>query len=75
LATGQLTHAIYDRLIFNKIKKGLGFDQLRIMISGSAPLSNKVMIFYRIMLGVPVLEGYRQTEKAYLLNAALCEGD
>lgn len=64
IATGQLTHAIYDRLLFNKIKKALGFDQVRVMISGSAPLSAKVMNFYRIMLGIPVVEGYGQTENA-----------
>lgn len=67
LATGQLTHSVYDRLIFNKIKKGLGFDCLRSMVSGSAPLSKNVMNFYRVMLGIPVVEGYGQTE-----NAACC---
>ncbi|MGK3758254.1 MAG: long-chain acyl-CoA synthetase [Bacillariaceae sp.] len=64
---GQLTHAVYDRLMFNKIKKGLGLDCLRSVVSGSAPLSKTVMNFYRIMLGIPVVEGYGQTE-----NAACC---
>jgi long-chain acyl-CoA synthetase len=64
LATGELKHALYDRLIFNKIKKALGFDHIRVLVSGSAPLSRPVMNFYRIMLGVPVLEGYGQTEGA-----------
>ena len=32
------------------------------MISGSAPLSPKVMTFFRCLLGVPVVEGYGQTE-------------
>jgi len=67
LATGQLTHSFYDHILFNKIKKGLGFDCIRSMVSGSAPLSKTVMNFYRIMLGVPVVEGYGQTE-----NAACC---
>ena len=39
-------------------------DRLRVMISGSAPLSENVMIFFRCMLGVPVVEGYGQTEGA-----------
>ncbi|MGH7955052.1 MAG: AMP-binding protein [Gloeomargaritales cyanobacterium] len=34
------------------------------MISGSAPLSDTVMTFFRCMLGVPVVEGYGQTEGA-----------
>ena len=62
VATGQLKHAFYDRLIFNKIKKGLGMDCLRAAVSGSAPISKTVMNFYRVMLGVPVIEGYGQTE-------------
>ena len=32
------------------------------MCSGSAPLSPKVMTFFRCLLGVPVVEGYGQTE-------------
>lgn len=62
LATGAMKHSLYDRLIFNKIKKGLGMDCLRMMVSGSAPLSSSIMNFYRILLGVPVVEGYGQTE-------------
>jgi len=59
---GQLKHGLYDRLVFNKIKNGLGMDQLRIMISGSAPIGGTVMTFFRCMLGIPVVEGYGQTE-------------
>jgi len=64
VTNGELKHGLYDRLIFNKIKKGLGMDQLRMLVSGSAPLSKPVMLFYRIFLGVPVVEGYGQTEAA-----------
>jgi long-subunit acyl-CoA synthetase (AMP-forming) len=54
---GQLTHRLYDKLIFNKIKNALGFQHIRGMISGAAPLSDTVMIFFRILLSVPILEG------------------
>ena len=64
LMNGKLHHGLYDRLLFNKIKKALGLDCIRFMVSGSAPLSEPVMIFFRIMLGVPVVEGYGQTEGA-----------
>jgi long-chain acyl-CoA synthetase len=64
LQHGHLKHAVYDRLIFDKIKRGLGMDHLRVMISGSAPLSDDVMTFFRCLLGVVVLEGYGQTEGA-----------
>lgn len=62
LQYGHLSHPIYDRLIFNKIKAGLGMDQVRVLVSGSAPLSETVMTFFRLLLSVPVLEGYGQTE-------------
>lgn len=62
LQEGRLTHALWDRILFNKIKKALGLDCMRIMVSGSAPLSPKVMTFFRCLLGIPVLEGYGQTE-------------
>lgn len=71
LATGKLTHGFYDRLIFSKIRKGLGMDCMRIMVSGSAPLSETVMNFYRILLGVPVLEGYGQTENSACATISL----
>jgi len=62
LRDGHLTHALYDKLLFNKIKTALGMDHIRFMVSGSAPLSSSVMTFFRCMLGVPVVEGYGQTE-------------
>jgi long-chain acyl-CoA synthetase len=57
LKRGLLTHGFYDRLLFNKIKAALGMDHIRVMISGSAPLSENVMTFFRCMLGVPIVEG------------------
>ena len=62
LHSGQLTHGLYDKLIFNKLKTALGMDHIRFMVSGSAPLANNVMTFFRCMLGVPIVEGYGQTE-------------
>mmetsp|Transcript_6763 Transcript_6763/g.9834 ORF Transcript_6763/g.9834 Transcript_6763/m.9834 type:complete len:575 (+) Transcript_6763:30-1754(+) len=64
LQRGQLQHGLYDKLIFNKIKAALGMDHVRLMVSGSAPLAGNIMIFFRCMLGIPVLEGYGQTEGA-----------
>jgi long-chain acyl-CoA synthetase len=62
LEQGYLKHTVYDRLLFHKIKHALGLDCVRFMVSGSAPLSEPVMTFFRCLLGVPVVEGYGQTE-------------
>ena len=62
LDEGRLAHPVWDRLLFNKIKRALGLDCVRCMVSGSAPLSPNVMVFFRCLLGVPVMEGYGQTE-------------
>eukprot|EP00592_Proboscia_alata_P007397 CAMPEP_0194357300 /NCGR_PEP_ID=MMETSP0174-20130528/4799_1 /TAXON_ID=216777 /ORGANISM="Proboscia alata, Strain PI-D3" /LENGTH=633 /DNA_ID=CAMNT_0039127253 /DNA_START=221 /DNA_END=2122 /DNA_ORIENTATION=- len=58
----QLTHSIYDALLFHKVSKALGLDAIRVLVSGSAPLSPNVMSFFRCLLSAPVIEGYGQTE-------------
>lgn len=61
---GNRDHWLYDRLVFTSLKKALGFTNLRIMLSGGAPLAGHVMEFFRIMLGnnCSCHEGYGQTE-------------
>ena len=58
------THFLWDKLVFSKIKEKVGFDRLRIIITGSAPISGQVMEFLRIAFCCPVVEGYGQTENA-----------
>ncbi|OQR92922.1 Long-chain-fatty-acid--CoA ligase [Achlya hypogyna] len=62
LERGITAHALYDKLIFSKIKAKLGLDRVGFVITGSAPLSSDVASFYRILLDCPVVEGYGQTE-------------
>jgi len=73
ITKGELKHGLYDRLLFNKIARGLGMDHIRILVSGSAPLSRTVMNFYRIVLGCPVVEGYGQTEGAAAATVSMPE--
>ena len=56
----RIQHAIFDRLVFSKIRHALG-GNVDAAISGGAPLGTRLGHFYR-GAGVRVLEGYGLTE-------------
>lgn len=62
--------SFWDKLIFRKIQDKLG-GRVRLVISGSAPLSSEVMSFLRCALGCMVLEGYGQSEAGAGLSLTL----
>ena len=53
-------HAIFDKLVYSKIRHGLG-GNVEAAISGGAPLGERLGHFYR-GAGIRVLEGYGLTE-------------
>ncbi len=53
-------HAVADKLVYQTLKKLVG-GKVRHIISGGAPLSQRLARFYT-GLGLPVLEGYGLTE-------------
>jgi long-chain acyl-CoA synthetase len=56
----KLRHAIFDRLVYGKIRAALGGD-VRWAVSGGAPLGARLGHFFR-GIGISVLEGYGLTE-------------
>ena len=56
----KIKHAIFDKLVFSKIRAGLG-GRVEAAISGGAPLGSRLGHFYR-GAGVNILEGYGLTE-------------
>ena len=56
-ATGATTHALWDRVIFRKVKAALG-GQMETMICGSAPINKDVLDFLKIAMCCNILEGY-----------------
>ncbi|ETV94995.1 protein disulfide-isomerase domain [Aphanomyces invadans] len=62
LKRGYLSHPLYDKLIFSKIQAKLGLDRCRFVLTGSAPISDDVMSFFRILLDATIAEGYGQSE-------------
>ena len=56
----KLQHGIFDKLVYSKIRTGLG-GRVEAAISGGAPLGERLGHFYR-GAGITILEGYGLTE-------------
>ncbi|KAJ3323464.1 Long chain acyl-CoA synthetase 7 peroxisomal [Boothiomyces sp. JEL0866] len=54
-------NSIYDQLIFNKFQKAIG-GNVRLIVSGGAPINPMVTEYLRIIFGANVLQGYGLTE-------------
>jgi long-chain acyl-CoA synthetase len=64
-ASLRLASAVADRLVFAKIRAGVG-GRMRFAVSGSAPLDPGLATFF-YGVGLPILEGYGLTETAPVL--------
>jgi len=62
---GSLALKLLDKIIFRKIRNKLG-GNLRLIVSGGAPLNVKIAKFFK-KIGLVVLEGYGLTETAPVL--------
>lgn len=56
----NLQHALFDKLVYSKIRAGMG-GLVEAAISGGAPLGSRLGHFYR-GIGITILEGYGLTE-------------
>jgi long-chain acyl-CoA synthetase len=56
-STGETTHSLYDRMVFKRTKALLG-GRVRMLVTGSAPISPDILEFLKICFCAPILEGY-----------------
>ena len=58
---GHIHHSLWDTLVFNKMKEVLG-GNVKLLCTGSAPISDEVKLFLKLCFSCPFYEGYGQTE-------------
>lgn len=57
----KLKHALYDRLVYRKLRAALFGSRMRFLSSGAAPISLELLHFFDA-IGLPIYEGYGLTE-------------
>ena len=65
---GIITHAIYDQLVFKKIRAMFG-NKLKTVLCASAPMPKELADDFKVFLSIPIIEGLGMTE---LSGSAFC---
>jgi len=68
----NLQHKLADKLVYSKIREGLGADQFDILVSGAASLKPSLCSFFSA-IGMPVFEGYGMTETSPVIAVSCRE--
>ena len=63
----EARYRVWDALVLRNLRRMLGMENLRRGGSGAAPISPQLLLWYHA-IGVPLLEGYGQTEGAGLTS-------
>ena len=53
---------VWDALVFRPILRAVGLDNVRAMVTGSAPISDECLILLRVIFGCPVIQGLGLSE-------------
>ena len=57
----QILYQLAYGAVFRKLRERMGFDRIRVAISGAAPIAPEILQFYQ-SIGVNLVEAYGQTE-------------
>ena len=71
-AVYNLQHKLADKLVYSKIRSGLGADNFDILVSGAASLKPELCAFFSA-IGMPVFEGYGMTETSPVIAVSCRE--
>jgi long-chain acyl-CoA synthetase len=67
-------HALYDRIWAKKVASAIGLENVKSMVSGSAPLDPSLHDFLRVAIGADFAQGYGLTE-SYAMGCAQSSKD
>lgn len=56
-----LLYPVAEKLVFSNVRKALGLDRAKILITGAAPISKRTLEFF-LSLGMPICELYGMSE-------------
>jgi len=56
-----LRYSLANALVFSKVRKTLGLDRAKTLVTGAAPISRRTLDFF-LSLGLPILEVYGMSE-------------
>ncbi|MEA3199566.1 MAG: long-chain acyl-CoA synthetase [Thermoplasmata archaeon] len=57
----RVRHAIFDRLVYHKLRAALGMEYMEACTTGAAAIRTDLLYFFQ-GVGIPILEGYGLTE-------------
>jgi len=61
-------YMLYDKILFKKIREGIGLDRIEFILGGGALLDIDLQRFF-YAIGTPMLQGYGLTEAAPIISA------
>jgi long-chain acyl-CoA synthetase len=60
--------ALFEKLVYSKVREALGLDEAVVCLTGAAPMPDDLLMFFR-GLGVEILNVYGMTETCAVTNA------
>lgn len=60
-------HALFDRLVYSKIRERVGLDECMYQVAGAAPINHDLLLFFA-GIGLEILEVYGMTESTAVIS-------